>query len=391
MNQNVSQRKTFTHHAVLILLLFLVSMVLPFLQVRENRIAEELTIGIFALGIPSFILLLVPPMILVLSVFVSQNNRANWLLSIAGVLGLLVPMLVLASIGEKKIANLGAFARYSPASGMYLYMTANAIMYLMKPKVQKQDKVFLFLVVLCMAFLGSIGRYDHLGILLEAKNLGPRLNQEIVAHIRITGISLGISIGIGIPLALLSFQNRRIRAMVFPVLNILQTIPGIALFGLLIAPLAALSKAFPLLREWGIQGIGNTPAIIALSIYALYPIIRYTYTSLAGIDEQVILAASGMGMNSRQLWWIVRLPLATVGILHGIRVALVQTIGNATLAKLIGGDGLGVLVFEGLGQESVDMVLLGMLLIIALTVVTDRLFQILIILMTPKPLRREAY
>jgi osmoprotectant transport system permease protein len=261
----------------------------------------------------------------------------------------------------------------------------------MKPKLQTSDKIALFLVVLLAIGMGSIGLFDRFGILLEAKNLGPRLGREILAHIRITGISLLISMVIGIPIAFLAFSNRTVRNIVFPILNVLQTIPGIALFGLLIAPLAALSRAFPILREWGIQGIGNTPAIIALSMYALYPIIRYTFTSLNGIDEQVIQAAKGMGMNSSQLWKIVRLPLATVGILHGVRVALVQTIGNATLAKLIGGDGLGVLVFEGLGQASVDMVLLGMLLIIILTVVCDQLFQILINFFSPTFLKREEH
>jgi osmoprotectant transport system permease protein len=224
---------------------------------------------------------------------------------------------------------------------------------------------------------------------LEARNIGSRLSREITAHIRITGISIGISVLVGIPLSLATYQSRRMRKLVFPLLNVLQTIPGIALFGLLIAPLAALSQAFPQLREWGIKGIGNTPAIIALSVYALYPIIRYSFTALSSIDTSVVLAAQGMGMSSGQVWRIVRFPLATPGILHGVRVALVQTIGNATLAKLIGGDGLGVLVFEGLGQASVDMVLLGMLLIVALTVAADRIFQILITVLTPVSLRRE--
>ena len=129
---------------------------------------------------------------------------------------------------------------------------------------------------------------------------------------------------------------------------------------------------------------------MALSIYALYPIIRYSFTAFAGIESSVILAAKGMGMTSRQIWRIVRFPLAAPSVLHGIRVALVQTIGNATLAKLIGGDGLGVLVFEGLGQASVDMVLLGMFLIIALTLASDRLFQVVIYVVTPKALRNKG-
>jgi len=255
----------------------------------------------------------------------------------------------------------------------------------MKPRLRIYDYVGFIVVV--TALIGLRGNYSQLGIFLEAKNVGSRLSREVLAHIRITGISLAISIVIGLPLALFSYQSQRLRKLVFPLLNILQTIPGIALFGLLIAPLAALSQAFPQLRAWGIKGIGNTPAIIALSMYALYPIIRYSFTAFTSLDEDVILAARGMGMNSRQVWFTVRFPLAMPGVLHGIRVALVQTIGNATLAKLIGGDGLGVLVFEGLGQASVDMVLLGMLLIIALTVVADQIFQVLITLFTPIPLR----
>jgi osmoprotectant transport system permease protein len=92
-------------------------------------------------------------------------------------------------------------------------------------------------------------------------------------------------------------------------------------------------------------------------------------------------------MNRRQIWALARIPLAAPTVLHGIRVALVQTIGNATLAKLIGGGGLGVLVFEGLGQASSDMVLLGMMLIILLTVIADTLALFSIRLLTPKAFR----
>jgi osmoprotectant transport system permease protein len=301
----------------------------------------------------------------------------------------LAPLVVLAYVGPQVVSPLGPFARYSPAAGMYVYLTAIAIVYLMKTRIRIGDSIGLAVVLVVVLAMGYQGSFDRLGILLEARNIGSRLSREITAHIRITGISIGISVLVGIPLSLATYQSRRMRKLVFPLLNVLQTIPGIALFGLLIAPLAALSQAFPQLREWGIKGIGNTPAIIALSVYALYPIIRYSFTALSSIDTSVVLAAQGMGMSSGQVWRIVRFPLATPGILHGVRVALVQTIGNATLAKLIGGDGLGVLVFEGLGQASVDMVLLGMLLIVALTVAADRIFQILITVLTPVSLRRE--
>jgi len=376
--------------STVVLLVFAVSFFLPFFLARENRISAEIPGTLAQLGLFPTLLLLIPPILMLLYAFMRQTGLSSWLLSLAGVVGLLAPLLVLAYIGPEVVSNLGAFARFSPGAGLYVYLAAVAVLYLMKSPLQLRDYSGLALVLVVVLILVSQGAFDRLGMLLEARNFGTRLTREIVAHIRITGISLGISIMIGIPLALLAFQSRRIRKLMFPLLNVLQTIPGIALFGLLIAPLAALSQAFPQLREWGIKGIGNTPAMIALSMYALYPIIRYSFTAISSIDESVVLAAQGMGMSSAQVWRIVRFPLATPGILHGIRVALVQTIGNATLAKLIGGDGLGVLVFEGLGQASVDMVLLGMLLIIALTVAADRIFQVFITLLTPIPLRRDG-
>nr|WP_321304035.1 ABC transporter permease [uncultured Sphaerochaeta sp.] len=389
MNRNVLQWRSLDKQVILTLFLFLLSLTLPFLQSRENRISEEFTVHVLSLGFIPILLLLAPPLMLLASVIIPEKNHARLLASASMACGGFFPILVLGIAGNALVEDLGAFARYSPASGMYVYLASVSILYFMQKTLQRRDKIALFLVLIMIVGMGLLGMFDRLGILLEARNLGTRLAREILSHIRITGISLLISMLIGIPIAFLAFMNKAIRRVVFPILNVLQTIPGIALFGLLIAPLAALSRAFPVLRQWGIQGIGNAPAIIALSMYALYPIIRYTYTSLTGIDEQVVLAAKGMGMNSTQLWKIVRLPLATVGILHGIRVALVQTIGNATLAKLIGGDGLGVLVFEGLGQAAVDMVLLGMLLIIALTVISDRLFQLLITFFTPTFLARE--
>lgn len=376
--------------AAIVLPVCAASFFLPFFFARENRISTEIPLTISGLPLVLVLALLLPPTMILLYALVRKTRVSEWLLSIGAASGVLAPLVVLAYVGPQVVSSLGPFARYSPAAGMYVYLTAIAIVYLMKARIRIGDYIGLVVVLVVVLAMGYQGSFDRLGILLEARNIGSRLSREISAHIRITGISIGFSVLIGIPLALVTYQSRRMRKLVFPLLNVLQTIPGIALFGLLIAPLAALSQAFPQLREWGIKGIGNTPAIIALSMYALYPIIRYSFTALSSIDASVVLAAQGMGMSSGQVWRIVRFPLATPGILHGVRVALVQTIGNATLAKLIGGDGLGVLVFEGLGQASVDMVLLGMLLIIALTVAADRIFQILITVLTPVSLRREG-
>lgn len=376
--------------ASVVLILFLTSFFLPFYLERANRVSEEFKIGLSALSVQCVLFLMLSPLLIFIYAFLRKGWLSETALTLAGILGLFFPLMILGIVGPEVSLRLGPLARYSPASGMYLYLTGVIIIFLMKTRFRIFDLAGMVLVTLAVLFVLSKGSYDRLGVVLEGRNLGKRVTQEVLAHIRLTFISLGISLGIGFPLALASFQSKRAQKVIFPFLNLLQTIPGIALLGLLITPLSTLSRAFPFLREMGIKGIGNAPAIIALSTYALYPIIRYSFTAFASIEESVIQAAKGMGMNPMQVWKMVRLPLAAPGILHGIRVALVQTIGNATLAKLIGGDGLGVLIFDGLGQASVDMVLLGMLLIIALTVACDRLFQVFIYLVQPLPLRPKA-
>ncbi len=356
-----------------------IALLLPFMSVRETRISAEMSVGLPALGFSAFILAIFPLLI----VFWSVRKR-RWIWHASIISGLIAPLLLLAVHGPQLVSVAGPFARYSPSGGFYLWILGVSSVLFVKPKRTRYDYVSIALAVIVVIFFSIQGNFSQLGIVQEAGNFGTRLTREVGNHLRITLISIGISTLIGLPVALLTYQVPSVRNFVFPLLNILQTIPAIALFGLLIAPLAALSRAFPQLRAIGIQGIGNTPAIIALSIYGIYPILRYSYTAFSEIDPQVIQAARGIGMNRRQLWILARIPLAAPTVLHGIRVALVQTIGNATLAKLIGGGGLGVLVFEGLGQASSDMVLLGMILIILLTVLADAVALMSIRMLTPR-------
>jgi osmoprotectant transport system permease protein len=143
------------------------------------------------------------------------------------------------------------------------------------------------------------------------------------------------------------------------VLNIVQTIPSIALFGILIAPLGFLATHVPLAAALGIRGIGAAPAFIALFLYSLLPVVANTVTGLNQVPATVTDAARGMGLSARQRLWQVELPLAIPVILAGIRIVLVQNLGLATVAALIGGGGFGTFVFQGIGQTAIDLVLLG--------------------------------
>ncbi|GAI98181.1 unnamed protein product, partial [marine sediment metagenome] len=167
---------------------------------------------------------------------------------------------------------------------------------------------------------------------------------------------------------------------------ITQTIPSLALFGLLIAPLSALSFAFPTLREIGIRGVGDTPAIIALIIYSLLPIVRNTYVGLRQLDIAVIDAGIGMGMSRTQVFRKIEVPLAAPLVLEGVRTASVQSVGLAAVAALIGAGGLGWFIFQGLGQAAADLILLGAIPIIFLALIVDTIIRTIIRLATPKGL-----
>ncbi|MFM7274526.1 MAG: ABC transporter permease, partial [Gammaproteobacteria bacterium] len=151
----------------------------------------------------------------------------------------------------------------------------------------------------------------------------------------------------------------RLRAAVLAFLNGVQTLPAIALFGILIAPLAALAAAFPALAASGFGGIGLAPAAIALFLYSLLPLVANTLAGLSRVDPAARDAALGMGMSRAQCLRAVELPLALPSMLAGLRIALVQNIGLATIAALVGGGGLGAFVFQGIGQAAIDLVLLG--------------------------------
>ena len=157
-------------------------------------------------------------------------------------------------------------------------------------------------------------------------------------------------------------------------LSIIETIPSLSLFGILLVPLSGLGK-LPFFDALGVSGIGWAPAYIALTLYTLLPIGRNTLTGFYSVDKNIKEAAKGMGMSKRQVLQKIELPLAFPVIFTGIRIAFIQTIGGAVLAGLVGGGGMGTFVFLGLGEASPDLILLGVLPIVFFTVLLDYLLR----------------
>jgi osmoprotectant transport system permease protein len=182
-----------------------------------------------------------------------------------------------------------------------------------------------------------------------------KIFSQLVAHIGLTFISLLIAIIIGVPLGIFISKRKNFSGTVLGFVGVLQTIPSIALLGFMI----------PLL------GIGPKPAIVALFLYALLPIVRNTYTGIAGVDAAVKDAATGMGMSGIQMLTKVELPLAMPVILAGIRTATVINVGVATLAAYIAAGGLGEFIFGGIALNNTNMILAGAIPAALLAIVLD--------------------
>ena len=165
-------------------------------------------------------------------------------------------------------------------------------------------------------------------------------------HLSLVAWSIGIALLVGIPLGVYLTRHPKVRAVVLGTNNVMQTIPSLALFGLLL-PVAWLGAR------------ADRLTITALALYALLPIVRNTYTGVSGVDPAVLEVAKGMGLTQREMLWHVELPLAAPVILGGVRVAAVITIGVATIAAAIGAGGLGEFIFRGLAMVDNNVILAG--------------------------------
>ncbi|WP_214072964.1 ABC transporter permease/substrate-binding protein [Mucilaginibacter sp. dw_454] len=188
-----------------------------------------------------------------------------------------------------------------------------------------------------------------------------KLLTQTLQHIGLTFISLIIAVLVGLPLGIFIARRKKFSGPVLGIAGVLQTIPSIALLGFMI----------PLL------GIGPKPAIVALLLYALLPIIRNTFTGITGVDDSVKEAAVAMGMSKWQLLFKVELPLAMPVILAGIRTATVINVGVATLASYIAAGGLGEFIFGGISLNNTNMILAGAIPAALLAILFDFLLSLL--------------
>lgn len=263
-----------------------------------------------------------------------------------------------------------AFARVSFAAGFWVLVLAFGVMAadgVARLALRPAARVLLLSAVLAalVALLGS-GWWDGLSLLKEYLAHRDGFWSEAATHVALAFGSLLAAVLIGLPLGVACARSLRLRGLVLPALNVVQTIPSIAMYGLMMVPLSLLAAAVPLLGALGIRGIGAAPAALALFLYSLLPVVANTVVGLDGVPRDTVAAARGMGMGAARRLRSVELPLAAPVILTGIRIVLVQNIGLVTVAALIGGGGFGTFVFQGTSQAAIDLVLLGAVPTVAL-------------------------
>ena len=362
-------------------------MFLAFLELKANRLVAGT--GMRVLEITASGWWLIGVLVLsFLSAFLTRGFRAPAL----AVLGNLVLILGIVLIGQNATRLLGSssLARVSLAPAAWLTLLASSFLVFaalndLENAWAKRLTASLGILVLMVVLLS--GGLSSLSVIREYQSRNQTFWLEVGRHLSLAVFALLFSSLIGIPFGLWAARSKHIETLVLGFSSLLQTIPSLALLALLITPFSALVRAFPSLESLGIRGIGFAPAITALTIYGLLPIVRGVLNGLKAVPEASLEAGRGMGMTAWQLFIQIEFPLALGLILNGIRTSAVQLVGLSTLSSLIGAGGLGVFIFGGLGSAANDLVLLGAIPVLVLAVLTDTAFRELEQAGIPKGLR----
>jgi osmoprotectant transport system permease protein len=358
------------HHRVLLVLCLLAlpaALGLAFVSVAPNRLVSGAGVPLFELMSPARYALGAPTALLVLAVFLPATRAVHGAVAVAAACLLGGLCWLAGDEAARQSATLSSLARVSLGGGFWALAllvwlaAAHAVQRLtLRPGWHVAVHA---LVLLPAALLLALGGLDELSLLKEYANRREVFDAALLRHVQIVLAALLPALAIGVPLGVAAARSTALAGPLLAVLNIIQTVPSIAVFALLIAPV----------------GVGLAPAAIALSLYALLPVVHGVMAGLTQVPAAAVEAAHGMGMTDRQVFWRVCVPLALPVLLSGLRVTTVQIIGLAVVAALIGAGGFGALVFQGLGSSALDLVLLGVLPVVALAVLADAALGLLVV------------
>jgi len=344
----------------------------PWLQVKANRIVEGTNRSLVSddpvWGAFLLAFWVLPLVLAVVGVSRRTVVRVAW----AG--WVFLPCLLVWAAGNvaAPLAPPGSFARIAPSWAFWVTLLGaygGAVVLAPRtglPRVWVSVAAWLFPLTCVLGMV--VGAFSGLSLWKEYEAQGDVFWAQVLTHLFLSGVAVAVGAILGTVMGWTAHRLVKFRQPAFFFLNLVQTLPSLALFGLLIVPLAAL----------GFGGIGPAPALVALSLYAAFPVARSTVTALDHLDWAVLDAGRGLGMSPGQIFFRVQVPLALPVVLEGIRTASVQAVGNTVVAALIGAGGLGSLVFLGLGQYAPDLILLGTLPVMVLALGLDRAWALVL-------------
>ncbi|WP_233487418.1 ABC transporter permease [Thalassovita gelatinovora] len=361
----------------------------PFMTLAANRIVAGEGVAVWRVADPVVTL----PGIVALAAGLGLGLLTAWpRVRIAGAAMGLAGLVWLLSQGATVLLDgAGQYARVSPGAGFWCLLVilalllADALSQLSPGPLARA--LLLAAVVGTLALLLQSGALSQLSVMREYASRQDAFGDASLRHLGLAFGSLAVAAAIGLPLGVLCHRRETLRRALLPVLSFLQTIPSLAMFGIMIPLLGWVADTVPGAQSVGIAGIGFAPAFLALVLYSLLPVVANMLAGLQSAPPAVIEAARGMGMTDRQRLFRVELPLGLSVILAGVRIVLVQNIGLAVIAGLIGGGGFGTFVFQGLNQTATDLILLGALPTVALALSAAIVMDILVELTRPIPER----
>ena len=378
-------RLPFDRLGALIAVIAAIGVLTPFAAFRANRIVPGKAVAFWD-ALPAWELAVIGAVLLATAVIALMKIAPRFRLVVSS--AALIALAVAVGDAARMLTPAGDhISRTSPGAGFWLLAAAFTLMLAdAVSRLRLRPVARLAMLAAVAAIVAAIlwsGLWDDLSVLREYANRADAFWREAGTHVALAVGSLIAAVIAGVPLGIVCERVPALRNAILNVLNAVQTIPSIALFGLLIAPLAWVAATLPGAAAIGIAGIGVAPAVVALFLYSLLPVVANTVAGLDGVPADAEEAARGMGMTRGQRLLQVELPLAFPVILTGIRIVLVQNIGLATVAALIGGGGFGVFVFQGVGQTAMDLVLLGAVPTVALAFAAGIVLDALVELASP--------
>jgi osmoprotectant transport system permease protein len=353
---------------------------LGFLTVAANRLVSGVPVGLAVALRQSGEVLVFPAVLLASGPFLPSRRATHAVMALAAAAFLLLLVRLAGSEAALLAASAPPIARISLGGGFWLLLLVASLA--LSDALRRLALPVWATALLGAAICGALallllsGALDALAILREYAARRSAFAAALLRHALMVALALLPTVLAGVPLGIWAQRRPGLAGWLFPLLNIVQTIPSIALFGLLLAPLSELARLFPALAALGIGGVGLLPAVIALFLYTLLPVVRDTAEGLAGVSPAALEAGRGLGMTPGQLLRRVELPLALPVILSGLRIATLQAIGLAAVAALIGAGGLGAIMFQGLFADALDLVLLGVVPIVVLALAVDLVFEL---------------